>query len=109
MVVSLISGVMDAEDKFHQTILSTEACFCTVTRMPPGIFIVLVPGSDSVTSCGNVGIRAGLEGLDGKSVITESADEGTSLGTGRLTIGQTGGGERACGSEADEGRVGSNR
>ena len=67
-------------------------------------------GYDSVTSCGTeVGPRTGVEDLEGKSVIIESADEGTCLGMGRLTIGETGGGERPCGPRVGEGWVSSNR
>ena len=70
---------------------------------------------NSVTSCGNVVVvvvvetRPGLEDLDRESIIiTESADEGMSLGIGRLSIGN--GFERPFGySRVGEGRVSSNR
>lgn len=72
---------------------------------------------NSVTSCGNVVVvlekRPGLEGLDdrGSIIITESPDECMSLGTGRLIIGTTGGGERpsGCSTGIGEGCVRSNR
>ena len=81
--------------------LSNEDCFCTVTKIPRGIF--LLPGDNSVTSRGNVaGSGSGLEDLDRES-IAESADDGMSLGMGRLTIGKTGGGERPCGSGGEGG------
>lgn len=71
--------------------------------IPVGIFNIL-PGNDdpvSSTSCGGtvVETRSGLEDLDRESIIIESAtaDEGTSLGMGRLIMGKTGGGERPCG------------
>ena len=82
----------------HRNILSTEDCFCTVTEILGGVFIVRPPGIDCATSCGTAaaGARTGVEGLDGESIITES---GTSLGMGRLIIGQRGGGERPLSSE----------
>lgn len=101
---------MVASEYIVQTILSTEDCFCTVTKILAGIFIALLPGNDCVTSVVSAN-RTGLEGLDGESIIIESADEGTSLGMGRLITGQRGGGERPreCDCEVEEGRVSSNR
>ena len=97
---------LNAGDGDLQTILSIEDCFCTVTKMPPGTFIIFLPGNDSVASCGTVVAtrsKSRLEDLDGESTMMESADEGTSLGMGRLIIGETGGGERPCGSRVGGG------
>ena len=60
-------------------------------------------------SCGSGGRGTGLEGLERDIIESESAEEGTRFGIGRLTIGHTGGGERPCGSEGGVGGVSSNR